>query len=304
MEEQKSHKKHKKKDTKAKKATEEAPRKENPNNDLNREKVEQLCSAPPNNECADCQQPGTRWAVVNLGIFVCLRCSGVHRSLGVQVSKVKSSNLDSWSDAELTLMQILGNKVANEFYEAQMTAGEKLSPTSTDDEAAHFIKRKYVDREFASSNVDRFYKAAFKKAHYGKYAKQPGDDEPVEGEVEMRVEEVTKTAAVDPQVAMQELYGAAKWNTKKEKKAKKEMPVHGVFGVVNVPAEDYEDRLKRVFGSFGIPLPTADSSEVAAEVPVKADGDVPPDTPQTAAEEEEEAIPPVVEDNLANESTP
>ena len=33
---------------------------------------------------------GPRWACVNLGIFICMQCSGIHRSLGVHISKVLS----------------------------------------------------------------------------------------------------------------------------------------------------------------------------------------------------------------------
>ena len=40
-------------------------------------------------ECADCGTPGANWAVINLGIVVCISCSGVHRSLGVHISKVR-----------------------------------------------------------------------------------------------------------------------------------------------------------------------------------------------------------------------
>jgi len=41
-----------------------------------------------NDTCADCGKPDPDWVSLNLGILVCLECSGVHRSLGVHVSKV------------------------------------------------------------------------------------------------------------------------------------------------------------------------------------------------------------------------
>ena len=44
---------------------------------------------------------GPRWASWNLGVFLCIRCAGIHRNLGVHISKVKSVNLDTWTPEQL-----------------------------------------------------------------------------------------------------------------------------------------------------------------------------------------------------------
>lgn len=46
---------------------------------------------------------GPRWASWNLGIFLCIRCAGIHRNLGVHVSRVKSVNLDSWTAEQVAV---------------------------------------------------------------------------------------------------------------------------------------------------------------------------------------------------------
>ena len=38
------------------------------------------------------------WASSNIGVFMCVNCSGIHRMLGTHVSRVKSCRLDQWTD--------------------------------------------------------------------------------------------------------------------------------------------------------------------------------------------------------------
>ena len=50
-----------------------------------------------NRFCADCGAPDPEWGLMNLSVLICFECSGVHRSLGVHISKVRSLTLDEWN---------------------------------------------------------------------------------------------------------------------------------------------------------------------------------------------------------------
>jgi stromal membrane-associated protein len=64
----------------------------------------------PNKLCADCLGKDTSWASVNLGIFFCIHCSGEHRGLGSNISKVRSPTLDTWNQEQYNVKKIINIK--------------------------------------------------------------------------------------------------------------------------------------------------------------------------------------------------
>uniref|UniRef100_A0AAQ6IFI8 Arf-GAP with coiled-coil, ANK repeat and PH domain-containing protein n=1 Tax=Anabas testudineus TaxID=64144 RepID=A0AAQ6IFI8_ANATE len=112
--------------------------------------LQRIQCLPGNEQCCDCGQADPRWASINLGILLCIECSGIHRSLGVHCSKVRSLTLDSWEPELLKLMCELGNSVINHIYEGSYKDQglKKPLPSSSRQEKEAWIKAKYVEKKF------------------------------------------------------------------------------------------------------------------------------------------------------------
>lgn len=89
---------------------------------------------------------GPRWASWNLGVFLCIRCAGIHRNLGVHISRVKSVNLDTWTPEQVISLQQMGNSRARAVYEAQLPDGFRRPQTDTALES--FIRAKYEHKKY------------------------------------------------------------------------------------------------------------------------------------------------------------
>ncbi|KAK9702380.1 hypothetical protein K7432_011271 [Basidiobolus ranarum] len=118
-------------------------------------------SDPTNHYCADCGSKNPEWCSINLGILLCIECSGVHRSLGTHISKIRSLTLDnSFTPDLIEMVKSLGNGLSNSIWEATLTEDSmhelsRRKPISSDsrDFKAAFIKAKYVERRFLDYSI-------------------------------------------------------------------------------------------------------------------------------------------------------
>lgn len=72
-----------------------------------------------NRMCCDCGTAGATWVSIQHGIYLSIGAAGLHRSLGVKVSFVQSTTMDSWKPIHLKMMELGGNRRFNDFMKEQ-----------------------------------------------------------------------------------------------------------------------------------------------------------------------------------------
>ncbi|CAN4080956.1 unnamed protein product [Withania somnifera] len=127
-----------------------------------------LRKVPGNDKCADCGASDPDWASLNLCILICIECSGIHRNLGVHISKVRSITLDVrvWEPTILDLFRTLGNAYCNSVWEELLLllsdgltnvdavqSASKPSPKDAFHEKEKYILAKYVEKQVVNKEA-------------------------------------------------------------------------------------------------------------------------------------------------------
>ena len=110
--------------------------------------INELLKKPQNKLCADCKRPSPTWASVNLGVFICINCSGCHREIGVHITKVRSTNLDVWPKEILDNFKIINNKIANKYWEYKLKIVDYEKIRNNNNELIKFIRDKYENKKW------------------------------------------------------------------------------------------------------------------------------------------------------------
>ena len=112
--------------------------------------------------CVDCGRQGPEWVAVNIGAVICIDCCGIHRSLGVQISKVRSLQLDSFDPLECEFLLAVNNHDndqkdddkgpmnVNQVFDSIEIDRSNARPIATSEYAvrAEYIHSKYVEKKW------------------------------------------------------------------------------------------------------------------------------------------------------------
>lgn len=89
--------------------------------------IQEILELPGNSICCDCNSEKAKWSSLNNGVFLCLKCASIHRGLGVEISNIRSLQIDSWTDKQILYLSKGGNnKFKNNLSEYNIDLNTKI----------------------------------------------------------------------------------------------------------------------------------------------------------------------------------
>ena len=118
--------------------------------------IPEILQIPGNSNCCDCNSVKPKWASLNNGIFLCLKCAGIHRSLGVEISTIRSLQIDSWTDKQILYLSKGGNEKFKKFLSEYQIDSKTQTDLKYKSKAADYY-RKFLKNEIEKTS-DKDYK--------------------------------------------------------------------------------------------------------------------------------------------------
>lgn len=131
--------------------------------------LQYLQSLPGNTHCVDCGTPNPDWASITYGTLLCLQCSGVHRSYGVQVSYVRSISYDTWNHPQILSLLEGGNTQLRTFFQRHELLNNNNSNTTTENHLGiQLYNKRYHTKAalFYKVNLKQHVQNVIQNGHY------------------------------------------------------------------------------------------------------------------------------------------
>ena len=176
----------------------------------------ELLKKPENKYCADCKKTTPTWASVNLGVFVCINCSGCHREIGVHITKIRSTNLDVWPKDILNNFKLINNQIANKYWECKLKNFDFKKIQNDKYKLVEFIRNKYEYKKWVDPNKKMDPMTLIMKGKIKKYKSLYCPSEGEEEEEEENEKKINKTKKIKKDKNIK--------NAKSEKKGEEGIP--------------------------------------------------------------------------------
>jgi hypothetical protein len=124
--------------------------------------LNEIVSREGNTLCFDCGTENPKWASINNGILLCLKCAGIHRGFGLQISTIRSLQVDSWTEKQVKYLSQGGNLRFKNFlaeYKIEPSSSIELKYKSKATEYYRNLLRneveKIFDEKFVGNNIPK-----------------------------------------------------------------------------------------------------------------------------------------------------